>query len=200
MIPDALRFITLGSLDHFKVRLALFSSVFVRTSSFSVLLIMFGSEPGEMALENPQVVVISKFDMHIHTSTLTIKELKQSITDYCVPMDLHPRLPPPELTMDNLPPNFIGIYIEQLEQERRAIPDAMPWRHIDTDVRDDFPDNYNEGEADRLAEHVILLRPPPRHPLYVCGSTTACRHPELSYSIKDPNGWVLTMDDFLKLP
>ncbi|GJV06747.1 hypothetical protein Tco_1344403 [Tanacetum coccineum] len=81
--------------------------------------------------------------------------------------------------------------------ERRAIPDAMPWRHIDTDVRDDFPDNvrddfpdnYNEGDADRLAEHVILLHPPPRHLLYVCGLTTACRHPELSYSIKDPNGW-----------
>ncbi|GJS10541.1 hypothetical protein Tco_0367337 [Tanacetum coccineum] len=132
-----------------------------------------------MAPESSQVVVILKFDMHIHTSTLTTKELKEAITEYCIPTDLHPRLPSPELTMDNLPPNVIGIYIEQLEQgglrihlstffptdwkkkffliDRRAIPDAMPWRHIDTDVRDDFPVNYKEGDADRLAEHIILL-------------------------------------------
>ncbi|GJV58900.1 hypothetical protein Tco_1465000 [Tanacetum coccineum] len=69
-----------------------------------------------MAPESSQVVVISKFDMHIHTSTLTTKELKEAITEYCIPTDLHPRLPSPELTMDNLPPNVIGIYIEQLEQ------------------------------------------------------------------------------------
>ncbi|GJX98595.1 zinc finger, CCHC-type containing protein [Tanacetum coccineum] len=43
--------------------------------------------------------------------------------------------------------------------DRRAIPDAMSWRHIDTDVRDDLPTNYNEGNADPLAEHIILLYP-----------------------------------------
>ncbi|GJS16806.1 copia protein [Tanacetum coccineum] len=165
---------------------------------------MSGSEPRQMALESSQVVVILKFDMDIHTSTLTTKELKEAITGYCIPTDLHPRLPLPELTMDNLPPNVIGIYIEQLEQgglrihlstffpavikhfrvhvsqlvpmgvnrvimfevrcwsldindwkkkffliDQRAIPDAMPWRHINTDVRDDFPVNYKEGDADR---------------------------------------------------
>ncbi|GJS55827.1 hypothetical protein Tco_0629189 [Tanacetum coccineum] len=73
-------------------------------------------EPKEMAPESSQVVVISKFDMHIHTSTLTTKELKEAIMEYCIPTDLHPRLPSPELTMDNLPLNVIGIYIEQLEQ------------------------------------------------------------------------------------
>ncbi|GJW29368.1 hypothetical protein Tco_0046243 [Tanacetum coccineum] len=46
--------------------------------------------------------------------------------------------------------------------DQRAIPDAMPWRHSDTDVRDDFPNNYNEEHADRLATPVVLLRPPPR--------------------------------------
>ncbi|GKC01398.1 hypothetical protein Tco_0987534 [Tanacetum coccineum] len=109
-----------------------------------------------MAPESSQAVVIPKFDMHIHTSTLTTKELKQAISDYCIPTDLQPRLPSPELTMDNLSLIVIGIYIEQLEQ---AIPDAMSWRHIDTDVRDDFPTNYNEGNADPLAEHIILLYP-----------------------------------------
>ncbi|GKC20744.1 hypothetical protein Tco_1022894 [Tanacetum coccineum] len=84
--------------------------------------------------------------------------------------------------------------------DRRAIPDAMPWRHIDTDLCDDFSTHYNEDDANRLAGFVVPLRPPPRHLLYVCGLTTACRHPELSYFIKDQNGKVITVDAFLKLP
>ncbi|GJX51011.1 hypothetical protein Tco_0277856 [Tanacetum coccineum] len=217
---------------------------------------MSGSKPGEMAPESSQAMVMLKFDMHIYTSTLTIKELKEATTEYCIPTDLHPRLPPPKLTMDKLPPKYIGIYIEQLEQgglripfstfflpvikhigvhisqlvpmgmnrvilfeircrslninttgwkkkffliDRRAIPDAMPWLHIDSNVRDDFLTNCNKGDAERLAEFTIPLRPPPRHLLFVCGLTKTCRHPKLSYSIKDPDRKVLNMDDFLKL-
>ncbi|GJX81320.1 hypothetical protein Tco_0330801 [Tanacetum coccineum] len=78
--------------------------------------------------------------------------------------------------------------------DRRAIPDAMPWRHSDTDVRDDFPNNYNEEHADRLATPVVLLRPPP------CGLTMVCRHSELRYIINDAEGQAITMDDFLLLP
>ncbi|GJR22169.1 hypothetical protein Tco_0970696 [Tanacetum coccineum] len=72
--------------------------------------------------------------------------------------------------------------------DRRAIPDGMPWRHIDTDVRDDFPISYNEIYADRIAEHVILLHKRPQPLLYMCELTMDCRHPELSYIIKDPEG------------
>ncbi|GKC21579.1 hypothetical protein Tco_1023729 [Tanacetum coccineum] len=63
--------------------------------------------------------------------------------------------------------------------DQRAVPDAMSWMHIDTDVYDDFPMNYNEGDADRLAEHIVLLR---RHfdICYMCGLTMDCRHPELA--------------------
>ncbi|GJS87317.1 hypothetical protein Tco_0769953 [Tanacetum coccineum] len=80
--------------------------------------------------------------------------------------------------------------------DRRAISDAMPWRHSDTDAQDDFPNNYNEEHAKRLVNLVVLLRLPPRHFLYLCGLTTACRHPELRYVIKDAEGqgnahWVL---------
>ncbi|GKE35664.1 hypothetical protein Tco_1454986, partial [Tanacetum coccineum] len=83
--------------------------------------------------------------------------------------------------------------------DRRAILDAMPWRHIDIEVRDDFSISYNEGDADRLAEHVILLRKPPQALLYMCGLTMDYRHPELSQIIKDPEGQVINMDDLLKL-
>ncbi|GKD99858.1 hypothetical protein Tco_1387842 [Tanacetum coccineum] len=55
--------------------------------------------------------------------------------------------------------------------DRRAISDAMPWRHSDTDVQDDFSNNYNEEHAKRL----------------------------LRYVIKDAEGQVITMDDFLLL-
>nr|GEU63339.1 hypothetical protein [Tanacetum cinerariifolium] len=145
---------------------------------------MPGSQPREMASESSQAVVILKFDMHIHTSTFTTKEFKQAITDYCIPTDLHPRLPSPELTMDKLLPSVIGIYLKQLEQvsadrckqsdpvrDQRAIPDAMPWRHTDTNVRDDFPTNYNEADADPdvgkevvdLSENTRVPTTPPVH-------------------------------------
>nr|GEX20322.1 hypothetical protein [Tanacetum cinerariifolium] len=84
--------------------------------------------------------------------------------------------------------------------DRRAIPNVMPWRHSDIDFRDDFPTNYNEDDAEPLAEFTIPLCPPHRHLLYVCELTIGCRHLERSYMIKDPNGMVLIMDDFLKLP
>ncbi|GKE64818.1 hypothetical protein Tco_1518979 [Tanacetum coccineum] len=245
---------------------------------------MLGSVPGEMAPESSQVVVLPKFDKHIYTSELTAKELKEAVIEYYIPTDLHPCLPPLDLTMDKLPSRFIMIYMEKLEHgglrnpfstfflavikhfgvhvsqlvpmgvngvilfeiccrslniaatvslfwvsyklckqghwfsfenktrghskkcfkevtsslkgwkkkffliDQSAVPNAMPWRHTDTDVRDDFLNHHNEGDAERLAEFPIPLRPPPRHLLYVCGLTTVCRHPELSYIIKDPEG------------
>ncbi|GKG39705.1 hypothetical protein Tco_0463850, partial [Tanacetum coccineum] len=45
----------------------------------------------------------------------------------------------------------------------RAVSDAMPWRHTDTDLRDDFPTHYNENDVARLAKFVVPLRLPPRH-------------------------------------
>ncbi|GJX12564.1 hypothetical protein Tco_0204322, partial [Tanacetum coccineum] len=77
---------------------------------------MSGSEPGEMAPESSQAVVLPKFDMHIYTSVLTSGELKDAIAEYCILGDLHPRLPPPDLTMNKLPSKYIGLYIKQLEQ------------------------------------------------------------------------------------
>ncbi|GKA89972.1 hypothetical protein Tco_0811784 [Tanacetum coccineum] len=77
---------------------------------------MSGSEPGEMASESSKAVVLPKFDMHVYTSELTSEELKTIVTEYCVPTDLHPRLPPPGMTMDSLLSCYIELYVEQLEQ------------------------------------------------------------------------------------
>ncbi|GJY30852.1 hypothetical protein Tco_0414347 [Tanacetum coccineum] len=195
-----------------------------------------------------RAVALPKFGMHTYTSKLILEELKEVITEYCIPKDLHPLLPPSDLTMNKLPSKYIRIYVEQLKQGGLRIPfstfflavirhfgvhvsqlvpmgltglsysrsvaglkgleeeifsdrsEAMSWRHTDTDIRDDFLDHYNEVDAARLVEIPVPLRPPPRHLLYVCGLTTARRHPELSYRIKGPDGTVLSMDNFLQLP
>nr|GEU31662.1 hypothetical protein [Tanacetum cinerariifolium] len=69
--------------------------------------------------------------------------------------------------------------------DRQAVSDAMPWRHTDIDLHDDFPTHYNENDAAPLAEVIVPLRPPLRHLLYVCGLTTVCRHSNRAYHIKD---------------
>nr|GEZ82146.1 hypothetical protein [Tanacetum cinerariifolium] len=221
-----------------------------------------------------------KFDMHVYISEMTSEELEDAIREYGIPLDLHPQLPPPDLTMDKLPSEFIGIYVEKMEQgdlripfstfflavirrfgvhvsqlisigvhwvimfeircrslafnvtvslfrvfyklckqgywfsfenkvgdrarncfkeitsslrgwkkkffliDGRAIPKAMPWRHADSDLRDDFPTNYRERDAARLSDVTVPLCPPPRHLLYMCELTTL----------------FITMDDFLSLP
>nr|GEV43640.1 putative reverse transcriptase domain-containing protein [Tanacetum cinerariifolium] len=78
---------------------------------------MSGSEPGEMAPEGSKAVVLPKFDIHIYTSELTSLELKKVVEEYCIPLDLHPRLPHPDMTMNRLPSRYIGLFIEQLEQD-----------------------------------------------------------------------------------
>nr|GEV66284.1 hypothetical protein [Tanacetum cinerariifolium] len=249
-----------------------------------------GSEPGEMAPKSSRAVVMPKFDMHTYTSNLTLQELKDAIVAYNIPKDLHPRLPPPGLTMYKLLSRYIGIYIEQLEQgglripfsafflatirhfgvhvsqlvpmgvnrvilfeircrsldipptvslfrvfyklckqghwfsfknktegrsrkcfkevtsslkgwkkkffliDRRAIPDAMAWRHSDTNVRDDFPNDYNEEHAERLATPVVLLRPPPRHVLYLCGTDIPEKCPAQK-AVEKPNAKIVATQE-----
>nr|GEV91929.1 hypothetical protein [Tanacetum cinerariifolium] len=146
------------------------------------------SEPSEMAPKSSRAVVVPKFDMHIYTSELTSTELKDAISEYCIPIDLHPRLPHP------------GWKKKFFLLDRQAIPDAMPWRHSDTDLHDDFPTHFNEDDFARLSECQVPLCPPPRHLLYMYGLTTACRHLVLQYHIKDHDKNVISMDTFLKLP
>ncbi|GKF72562.1 hypothetical protein Tco_0208676, partial [Tanacetum coccineum] len=72
--------------------------------------------------------------------------------------------------------------------------------HGDTNLHDDFPENYDETDVARISEFLVPLQPPPRHLLYVCGLTTACRHPELRNDIKDKGKNVIDMDTNLEKP
>nr|GEV83060.1 hypothetical protein [Tanacetum cinerariifolium] len=169
---------------------------------------MSGSEPGEMAPESSRVVVVSKFDMHIYTSKLTSTELKDAIDEYCIPINLRPRLPHLGMSMNRrgtrkcfkeITSSLKGWKKKFFLLDRQVIPDAMPWRHSDTDLHDDFPTHFNEEDVARLSEFQVPLRSPPRHLLYTCGLTTACRHPGIQYHIKDQDKNVISMDTFLKL-
>nr|GEX11481.1 hypothetical protein [Tanacetum cinerariifolium] len=108
------------------------------------------SEPGKMAPESSRAVVVLKFDMHIYTFELTSTELKDAINEYCIPIDPHPRLPHPGMTMNRMEEKIFLL-------DRRAIPDAMPWRHSDTDLHDDFLTHFNEDDVACLSEFQVLL-------------------------------------------
>ncbi|GJR28788.1 hypothetical protein Tco_1105020, partial [Tanacetum coccineum] len=121
---------------------------------------------------------------------LTSSELKTVVTEYNIPLDLHLRLPPPGMTLNRLPSRHFGGHWFSFENktgrgtkkcfkevtsrlkwwkrkifllDRCAIPDAMPWKHGDTDLHDDFSASYNKNDAARLSEFLVHLRPPPRH-------------------------------------
>ncbi|GJU14897.1 hypothetical protein Tco_1142863, partial [Tanacetum coccineum] len=102
-----------------------------------------------MAPESSRVVVLPKFDMHIYTSELTSSELKEAIDEYCIPLDLHPRLPPLGMTMNRLPSRYIGLYIEQLEQEGLRVPFSSFFlaviRHFGVHVSQLVPMGVNRG-------------------------------------------------------
>ncbi|GJZ40446.1 hypothetical protein Tco_0587009 [Tanacetum coccineum] len=57
-----------------------------------------------------EVVVVPKFDMQCYESKMTAKDVKLLARKYNVPLDLHPCAPPKGWTMDQLPPEVIGLY------------------------------------------------------------------------------------------
>ena len=65
---------------------------------------------------------VGKFDMHVHTSHMSQSDLDAIILTYNIPADLHPILPDPNMTMDRLPSDKIGIYTQQLDLGGARIP------------------------------------------------------------------------------
>ncbi|GKD64810.1 hypothetical protein Tco_1306918 [Tanacetum coccineum] len=57
---------------------------------------------------------MSKNDMITRVSDLSEIDLENIINTYNIPLDLHSRLPDPNLTMDRLPSDAIGIYTQCL--------------------------------------------------------------------------------------
>jgi hypothetical protein len=66
--------------------------------------------------------IIPKFDMHVYPSVMSEGDVREAARIYGIPADLHPRLPPPGLTMDRLPKNAVGIYEAYLEFSGIRVP------------------------------------------------------------------------------
>ncbi|GJV80765.1 hypothetical protein Tco_1516635 [Tanacetum coccineum] len=85
--------------------------------------------------------VVPKFDMHFYPSVMTSDKVKNVVAEYAIPLDLHPCVPPSGLTMNRLPVDKI---------DRRAIPNAMPWRHQDSSMADPPPTDVHAEDIRRL--------------------------------------------------
>lgn len=66
--------------------------------------------------------IIPKFDMHIYQSVMSERDVREAARIYGIPAELHPRLPLPDMTMDRLPRNAIGIYEAYLEFSGIRVP------------------------------------------------------------------------------
>ena len=57
------------------------------------------------------IETVQKQDMHVFTSRMTQDDLDSVISDFGIPEDLHPRLPPPDFVMSDINPSkVIGLY------------------------------------------------------------------------------------------
>jgi hypothetical protein len=72
--------------------------------------------------------------------------------------------------------------------DRRAIPDAMPWRHKDSKISDRFPEGYSLRDARKIAEKTIVLRKTPSSLLYEYGLCNVFRITGHKLIIKDAEG------------
>nr|GEX76635.1 hypothetical protein [Tanacetum cinerariifolium] len=126
--------------------------------------------------------VVPKFDMHVYTSVLTFDEVKSLVSEYVIPIDLHPCVPPFGLTMNRLSAdkiasiNLINRVIGSPSNVVQGKENAMPWRHQDSSVADPSPTDVRAEDIRRLCENVIDLRLVHPAMLYAVGLMTIWKH------------------------
>ncbi|GJT60630.1 hypothetical protein Tco_1004163 [Tanacetum coccineum] len=85
--------------------------------------------------------------------------------------------------------------------DRRAIPDAMCWRHHDSDISDPAPkDGFDEDDVIALTNQPIDIRGIPSGLLFSVGLAITWEFPKFRTLFKDPEGNVVTMSEYLGLP
>ncbi|GJW08475.1 hypothetical protein Tco_1570898 [Tanacetum coccineum] len=85
--------------------------------------------------------------------------------------------------------------------DRRAIPDAMCWRHHDSDISDPAPkDGFDEADVIALTHQSIDIRGIPSGLLFSAGLAITWEFPKFRPLFKDPEGNVVTMSEYLRLP
>nr|GEU60139.1 reverse transcriptase domain-containing protein [Tanacetum cinerariifolium] len=87
------------------------------------------------------------------------------------------------------------------KSDRRAIPDAMAWRHHDFDVNDPIlEDSFNASDVPILTEQVVDLRPVPSGLLFLGGLATTWEFLGFRPVFKDIEENVVTMSKYLCFP
>ncbi|GJX38064.1 hypothetical protein Tco_0251367 [Tanacetum coccineum] len=155
----------------------------------------------------------SKRDMGSYISTMKPSDVKALTRKYKIPRDLHPVAVSSEWTMDRLTDDYIGLYEQYFEFaglrwkwrfffiDRRAIPDAMCWRHHDSDISDHAPkDGFDEDDVIALTSQPIDIRGIPSGLLFSAGLAITWEFPKSRPLFKDPKGNVVTMSEYLRLP
>ncbi|GJY82545.1 hypothetical protein Tco_0495921 [Tanacetum coccineum] len=80
--------------------------------------------------------------------------------------------------------------------DRRAIPDAMCWRHHDSDISDPAPkDGFDEDDVIALTNQPIDIRGIPSGLLFSAGLAIIWEFPKFRPLFKDPEGNVLPFED-----
>ncbi|GKA56074.1 hypothetical protein Tco_0755146 [Tanacetum coccineum] len=137
-----------------------------------------------------EVVVVLKFDMQCYESKMTAKDVKLLARKYGVPLDLHPCTPTEGWTMDQLPPEVIGLYEQFFEFSGLRVPFSTFLLDNDFSIQD----------VRTLTESVIDLHPVP-HGL-VFGARLATTWDFLGFFpvFKDIEGNVVVMSEYLRFP
>ncbi|GJX73985.1 hypothetical protein Tco_0312580 [Tanacetum coccineum] len=191
-----------------------FSSLLFFISNYSPFesFIMSLEESDELNIPNGMPVEpdleassIPKFDMHLYRSSLTEDHVTYLVRLYGIPLDLYPRdragknckprLKDAPTSLKKWKDKFFLV-------DRKAAPIAMAWRHHDSSVTDPFPgpSEYDASYVEKLWEVVISLRRPPLSVLYVACLSNVWKHAGRAFSLKEPEGKVITMAEFLRLP
>ncbi|GJW83464.1 RNA-directed DNA polymerase, eukaryota, reverse transcriptase zinc-binding domain protein [Tanacetum coccineum] len=180
--------------------------------------------------QNMEVVLPVKSDMHSYSSTMTAKDVKALAFKHNIPLDLHLVALTAKWTMDKLTDNFIvstyrvdsadpvrvilsesthcpfGELVPWWKKrffflDRRAIPQAMAWRHHDSDIHDPLPtDGFRASDVVTLTNQSIDIRPVPSGLLFHAGLATTWEFSGFLPSFKDTEGNVVTMSEYLRFP
>ncbi|GJW87449.1 hypothetical protein Tco_0162789 [Tanacetum coccineum] len=85
--------------------------------------------------------------------------------------------------------------------DRRAIPQAMAWRHHDSDIHDPLPtDGFHASDVVTLTNQSIDIRPVPSGLLFHAGLATTWEFSGFLPIFKDTEGNVVTMSEYLRFP
>ncbi|GJZ52143.1 hypothetical protein Tco_0606658 [Tanacetum coccineum] len=98
-----------------------------------------------------EAATLPKFDMHLYKSSLSETDIKWLTKCYKIPKELHPRIVPEGMTMDQLPNDAIGF-----------VADPFP-----------KPKEFDASDDEKLCEVVITLHKPRLSLLYIAGLVSA---------------------------